>query len=157
MMLLLFSLLVCGSDVVQEGIEGGMSQVFVVLVEVEVLFVEDVSLVLLDYEFVFFQVEVKKWYLIEYVYDGWSVKMGKEDIFMIIIVNGKIFGYSGCNKFSFIIIFQEDGIFNIGELVFMKMFCQGKMIQEFCFFDLLKFVNVYSVNKVFLEILGGQG
>lgn len=76
---------------------------------------------------------------------------------MIIIVNGKIFGYSGCNKFSLDIIFQEDGILSIGEIVFMKMFCQGKMMQEFCFFDLLKLVNVYSVNKVFLEILGDQG
>lgn len=70
MMLLLFSLLVCGSDVVQEGIEGDVGQVIVVLVQFEGLFIEDVSLVLLDYEFVFFQVEVKKWYFMEYVFDG---------------------------------------------------------------------------------------
>ena len=31
------------------------------------------------------------------------------------------------------------------------------MTQESRFFDLLKSANAYSVNKVFLEISGGQG
>ena len=73
MMLLSFSLLACGSDAAQEGTEGGTSQAPAAPAEAEVSPVEDASLVSPDYEPAFPQVEVKKWYLTEYVYDGRSV------------------------------------------------------------------------------------
>lgn len=157
MMLLSFSLLACGSDAAQEGTERDASQAAAAPAETEASPVEDASLVSPDYEPAFPQVEVKKWLLTEYVYDGRSVKMRKEDIPMITIANGKISGHSGCNKFSSAITLQEDGTLNIGELASTKMLCQGKMTQESRFFDLLKSANAYSVNKVFLEISGDQG
>jgi heat shock protein HslJ len=157
MMLLSFSLLACGSDAAQEGTEGDAGQVTAAPVQPEGAPIEDASLVSPDYEPAFPQVEVKKWYLTEYVFDGRSVKMGKEDLPMITIANGKISGHSGCNKFSSDITLQEDGTLSIGEIASTKMLCQGKMTQESRFFDLLKSANAYSVNKVFLEISGDQG
>jgi heat shock protein HslJ len=157
MMLLSFSLLACGSDAAQEGTEGDVGQAPAAPAETGASPIEDASLVSPDYKPAFPQVEVKKWFLTEYVYDGRSVKMGKEDLPMITIANGKISGHSGCNKFSSTITLQEDGTLNIGEIASTKMLCQGKMTQESRFFDLLKSANAYSVNKVFLEISGGQG
>lgn len=157
MLLLSFSLLACGSDAAQEGTEGDTGQDTAAPAETEASSIEDARLVSPDYKPAFPQVELKRWYLTEYTYDGRSVRMRKDDLPMITIANGKISGHGGCNKFSSTITLQEDGTLNIGEIASTKMLCQGKMTQESRFFDLLKSANAYSVNKVFLEISGDQG
>ncbi len=157
MMLLSFSLLACGSGSAQEGTKTGAGEDTSAPADTEASPIEDARLVSPDYEPAFPRVELKKWYLTEYVYDGRSVKMRKDDLPMITIANGKISGHGGCNKFSSTATLQEDGTLNIGEIASTKMLCQGKMTQESRFFDLLKSANAYSVNKVFLEISGDQG
>lgn len=161
MMLLAVSLLACGSDAAQEGVETDSSQSAgagqAAEADATASPVERAEAVPKDYKPAFPKIELKKWYLTEYVFDGRSVKVGKEDIPMITIANGKVSGYSGCNKFSADLSLQDDGTLDIGEVAATKMLCQGKMTQETRFLDLLKSANAYSVNKVFLEITGAQG
>jgi len=155
--MLSFSLLACGSGSAQEGTEGDTGQDTAAPSEAEVSPIEDARFVSPDYEPAFPRVELKKWYLTEYVYDGRSVKMRKDNLPVITIADGKISGHGGCNKFSSTVTLQEDGTLSVGEIASTKMLCQGKMTQESRFFDLLKSANAYSVNKVFLEISGDQG
>lgn len=156
MMLLSFSLLACGSDAAQETADqADTAQAGKTKTDGPVI--EDARRVPQWYKPAFPKIELKKWYLTEYGYKGRSIKVGKADIPMITIANGKISGHSGCNKFSSAITLQEDGTLSLGELTSTKMLCQGKMTQESRFFELLESANAYSVNKVFMEITGDKG
>lgn len=161
MMILSLSLLACGNDAAQEEAGTDLDQTAgteqAAPAETTASEVRDAGMVPKDYKPSFPKVELKKWYLTEYVYEGRSVKVGKESIPMITMANGKISGHSGCNKFSADVTLQDDGTMSLGEIAATKMLCQGKMTSETRFLDLLKSANAYSVNKVFLEIEGDKG
>lgn len=161
MMLLTLSLMACGSDTAQENAAADTDQAAgkdqPASEKSEVSTIEDAQNVPRDYQPAFPKIELKKWYLTEFVYEGRRVKSTQEDKPIIRIANGKISGHGGCNKFSSTITLQDDGTFNMGELASTKMLCQGKMTLESRFFELLKTANSYSVNKVFLEIEGEKG
>ncbi|MBV6652389.1 MAG: META domain-containing protein [Mameliella sp.] len=158
MMLLSFSLLACGSDTEKEGTDTKTASQEAGNEVVNPKVAVESELVLpADYEPAFPQVELKKWYLTDYVYEGRSMKADKEDTPLISIGNGKLSGNSGCNKFSADIALQADGTLSLGEIASTKMLCQGKMTQETRIYDLLKAANSYSVNKIFLEISGDKG
>lgn len=159
MMLLSLGLLACGNDTAQEkvGAKSSQSAKTAQAANTQGAEPQDVAAVPKDYKPAFPNIELKKWYLTEYTYNGRSIKVGKEGVPMVTIANGTISGHSGCNKFNADVALQDDGTLSIGDIAATKMLCQGKMTMENWFFELLKTANSYSVNKVFLEMEGDKG
>ncbi len=110
-----------------------------------------------DYQPAFPKIENKDWYLTEFEFKGRSVRIKKEGAPHFKIVKGKIIGNGGCNNFSGEVSLQNDGTLQVSKLASTKGLCQGKMMQETRFFEILEGAASYSVNKIFLEVDGSGG
>lgn len=160
--LLSFSLLACGQDSdgnagTSKSAQASKTDGKVTKQQTEETTVEASAEVPADYQPAFPKIENKNWYLTEFEYQGRSVRTEKEGAPHFKIVNGKIIGNGGCNNFSGEISLQNDGTLQVGELSSTEDLCQGKMMRETRFFEILEGAANYSVNKIFLEIDGSGG
>ncbi len=102
------------------------------------------------YEPDFPKIEEKRWLLSEYEYDGRTYRPERD--FTLRVFNGQVSGNSGCNNYQASIRLRKDGTMAVGDVASTKKLCQGSMMQERRFQDILQNARSYSVNQLFLEI-----